>query len=52
MFIADPGSGFFPSRIPGPGVKKAQDPGSGSAALIGGMLDEVVPVPNVVGPVL
>jgi hypothetical protein len=25
---------FYPSRIPGPGVKKAPDPGSGSATLI------------------
>ncbi len=28
MFILDPGSGFFPSRIPDSGVKKAPDPGS------------------------
>ncbi len=34
--IRDPGSGknLFPSRIPDPGVKKAPDPGSGSATLI------------------
>jgi hypothetical protein len=25
---------FYPSRIPDPGVKKAPDPGSGSATLI------------------
>ncbi len=25
---------FYPSRIPNPGVKKAADPGSGSATLI------------------
>jgi hypothetical protein len=32
--VVHPGSGFFyPSRIPDPGVKKAQDPGSGSATL-------------------
>jgi hypothetical protein len=31
MFIADPGSAFFP--LPDPGVKKAPDPGSGSAKL-------------------
>ncbi len=34
MLIPDPGSGswfFYPSRIPDPGVKKAPDPGSGSA---------------------
>jgi hypothetical protein len=24
---------FYPSRIPGPGIKKAPDPGSGSATL-------------------
>jgi hypothetical protein len=30
MFIPDPGSEFF---IPDPGVKKALDPGSGSATL-------------------
>ncbi len=28
MFSLDPGSRFFPSRIPYPGVKKEQDPGS------------------------
>jgi hypothetical protein len=28
MFIPDPGSGFFPSRIPDLGVKKAPDPDS------------------------
>jgi hypothetical protein len=42
MFIADPRSGFFPSRIPDPGVKKAPAPGSGSATLIGRMLEYVV----------
>jgi hypothetical protein len=26
MFIVDPGSGFFPSRIPDPGVKKHRIP--------------------------
>jgi hypothetical protein len=30
----DPGSGKNPFRIPDPGVKKAPDPGSGSATLI------------------
>jgi hypothetical protein len=29
----DPGSGKNPFRIPDPGVKKAPDPGSGSATL-------------------
>jgi hypothetical protein len=35
MFIPDLGSGFFPSQIrhPDPGIKKALDPGSGSATL-------------------
>jgi hypothetical protein len=28
---------FYPSRIPDPGVKKAPDPGSGSATLVGGV---------------
>ncbi len=32
--IRDPGSGKNPFRIPDPGVKKAPDPGSGSATLI------------------
>ncbi len=31
--IRDPGSGKNPFRIPDPGVKKAPDPGSGSATL-------------------
>ncbi len=31
--IRDPGSGKTPFRIPDPGVKKAPDPGSGSATL-------------------
>ncbi len=31
--IRDPGSGKKPFRIPDPGVKKAPDPGSGSATL-------------------
>jgi hypothetical protein len=30
----DPGSGKNPFRIPDPGVKKAPDPGSGSATLV------------------
>jgi hypothetical protein len=30
----DPGSGKNPVRIPNPGVKKAPDPGSGSATLL------------------
>jgi hypothetical protein len=33
--IRDPGSGKNPFRIPDPGVKKAPDPGSGSATLPG-----------------
>jgi hypothetical protein len=33
MLIPDPRSDFFQSRIPVPGVKKALDPGSGSATL-------------------
>jgi len=32
--IRDPGSGKSLFRIPDPGVKKAPDPGSGSATLI------------------
>ncbi len=32
MFIADPGSGFFPYQIPYPGVEKA--PYVGSAPLV------------------
>jgi hypothetical protein len=32
--IQDPGSGKNPFRIPDPGVKKAPDPGSGSATLV------------------
>jgi hypothetical protein len=32
--IRDPGSGKTLFRIPDPGVKKAPDPGSGSATLI------------------
>ncbi len=31
MFITDPGSEFFPSRILDPGKKRFPDPGSGSA---------------------
>ena len=31
--IRDPGSGKNPFQIPDPGVKKAPDPGSGSATL-------------------
>jgi hypothetical protein len=31
--IRDPGSGKYLFRIPDPGVKKAPDPGSGSATL-------------------
>jgi hypothetical protein len=31
--LSDPGSGKNPFRIPDPGVKKAPDPGSGSATL-------------------
>jgi hypothetical protein len=34
LFIPDPDADFLPSRIPDPGVKKAPDPGSGSATLI------------------
>jgi hypothetical protein len=37
MFIVHPRSWiwiFFPSRIPNPGVKKAPEPGSGSATLL------------------
>jgi hypothetical protein len=33
--IRDPGSGKNLFRIPDPGVKKAPDPGSGSATLMG-----------------
>jgi hypothetical protein len=31
--IPDPDADFLPSRIPDPGVKKAPNPGSGSATL-------------------
>jgi hypothetical protein len=34
IWVWDPGSGKNLFRIPDPGVKKAQDPGSGSATLI------------------
>jgi hypothetical protein len=33
MFIPDPDLDFYLSQIPDPGVKKAPDPGSGSATL-------------------
>jgi hypothetical protein len=33
IWVWDPGSGKNPFRIPDPGVKKAPDPGSGSATL-------------------
>jgi hypothetical protein len=33
FWIPDPSSGFFPSPITDPGVRKAPDPGSGSATL-------------------
>ncbi len=39
MFIPDPDFDFYPSRIPGPGVKKAPDPGYGSATLPAGHRD-------------
>jgi hypothetical protein len=32
--IPDPDADFLPSPIPDPGVKKASDPGSGSATLV------------------
>jgi hypothetical protein len=35
MFIPDPDVIFYPSRIRNLGVKKAPDPGSGSATLLG-----------------
>jgi hypothetical protein len=38
LFIPDPDLTFYPSRIPDPGVKKAPDPGSGSATLHGGIM--------------
>jgi hypothetical protein len=34
IWVWDPGSGKNPFRIPDPGVKKAPDPGSGSATLV------------------
>jgi hypothetical protein len=34
MFIPDPDLDFYPSRIPDPGIKKAPDPGSGSATML------------------
>ncbi len=39
MFIPDPDFDFYPSRIPGPWVKKAPDPGYGSATLPAGHRD-------------
>jgi hypothetical protein len=33
VWIRDPGSGKYQFRFPDPGVKKAPDPGSGSATL-------------------
>jgi hypothetical protein len=36
IWVWDPGSGKKLFRIPDPGVKKAPDPGSGSATLVGG----------------
>ncbi len=33
FWIPDPDADFLPSRIPDPGVKKAPNPGSGSATL-------------------
>jgi hypothetical protein len=36
--IRDPGSGKNLFRIPDPGVKKAPDPGSGSATLLEGLV--------------
>jgi hypothetical protein len=38
--IPDPDAEFLPSRIPDPGVKKAPNPGSGSATLIPGNISE------------
>jgi hypothetical protein len=40
VWVWDPGSGKNLSRIPDPGVKKAPDPGSGSATLIGNSHEE------------
>jgi hypothetical protein len=34
LFIPNPDTDFLPSRIPDPGVKKAPNPGSGSATLL------------------
>jgi hypothetical protein len=34
--ISEPDLDFYPSRIPDPGVKKATDPGSGTATLLYG----------------
>jgi hypothetical protein len=34
IWVWDPGSGKKQFRIPDPGVKKAPDPGSGSATLV------------------
>jgi hypothetical protein len=41
--IPDPDADFYPSRIPDPGVKKAPDPGSGSATLVSSPTNNVVP---------
>ncbi len=42
MIFPDPGTEFFPSRIQDPGVKKAPDPGSGSATLVfGSKMDDL-----------
>jgi hypothetical protein len=41
VWVWDPGSGKNLFRIPDPGVKKAPDPGSGSATLLGPLLVKV-----------
>ncbi len=41
LWVVHPGSGSRFLPIPDPGVKKAPDPGSGSATLVGGRIDAV-----------
>jgi hypothetical protein len=40
--ILDPDTDFLPCRIPDPGVKKAPNPGSGSATLIYFLVSDMV----------
>ncbi len=49
-WIRDPGSGKNLFRIPDPGVRKAPDPGSGSATLIANNPKISVPDPLIADP--